>query len=407
MGKKGTRRFSSFAKAAFERDVLVSNRDDVEYVLKQIHSIETNKFKNDIPKEVPKYIQRLVKGEADTQTVRSRYKNSCHQKVYRKAPEIREVKKRQTSLDVGPSSSHYNPNYNSILTSSPAISMSSNKPKKSQISADPSTHTMNEMMKKWIKDIRKVEFIKEQPSVQQLELPMSPVPTTFASKKGYKFSNSKDERDSFIILENTPGPSAYNVQRTPLEKGVIAFDKQAPRPDFVQNDGHNYRDTRSNLDAVRPRTPAPIPFDKQSSREKTKKEEDDIWKQIAEEQAEIIRKITNKPEKVEPKKKTIQPFSQQTSHPKISPFEHIMRREINVEYNPEKSLEYLERPKTAFNISQPAFHNKREILVKTDAPDKFYDNVTEQFKNTINRPPSPPPMARMNDRKSPYNNRPS
>ena len=367
---------SNFVKANFEKSIISPFDSDVNHVLKQIQNLEFSKKESQFNKDVPKVVLRLLNDSKEENfKSKSTNKNLNIKKIKKKKKkEFPEKNKKNLNLDIGPSSSHYSPNYNSILTSTPGITMTQEQ---TPIISTTKHYTMNEMMNKFLKNIRKNESLIENDNKSILVHSDISLQSSFNNDKGYKFSQSTNfDRDSFIVAENTPGPSAYNISKEIEIKGV-EFNKQASRPDIVQNEGHHYRDTRSNLDFIRPRAISPIPFNKQSSREPQKINDDNIWKEIDEEQKKLITNLFPKEEKkniIKPKK---QPFELQTTTRIGSPFKHLIRNEI--EPKEEYNIKIQSRPVTSFNISQPSFKNQRTIYIKSEAPDKFYDNINETY----------------------------
>ena len=109
----------------------------------------------------------------------------------------------------------------------------------------------------------------------------------------------------------------------------------------------------------------------------------------------------NGPKKKKVKVKTAD-FAKQTRDER-SPFYQFMRKEWEPSkpYDVERGLKYLERPKTAFDISQKSYKYDRQLYNKTEAPDVIYGNSNDNWKKT--QPDvSSPVMESYHVRRDPY-----
>lgn len=401
--------FSSFGKSTFERE-LESHEEDVEAILKQIQTMEVQKNKTDF--HVPDVVDRLLNDNSSPS--RTRTKSKSHHKKHRKSREIREVHKIISPLDAVPSSAHYAPNFDAVLTNAPQLKIAQSfiSPKKK---LDLDSCTMNEMINQWSAGIRNVSFSKQ----TSREPTPSDSRSTFSSRMSHQSSIAElppiqkqptlgiislgGNRDSYINAEITPSPTEYQAI-TPIAKPAkaLSFEGQASRPQNTRQD-YIMRDVGKNIDAIKKRPPRIIPFDKQSSRTPRKAQEDDIWKDIEEEQKRIINDLFKQPEPAPKREKKKESFTLQTGQVK-HPFQHIMRKEVNpqVEYEPIQSLRSLDRPVTSFNIKQPALKKDRMVYRKSEAPDIIYDNVNEEWKNTQKRATTPIPINKEMVRRDPY-----
>lgn len=362
----------------------------IENFLNDVKNLENSPVKPVETAKLPAVVSRLVDKEG--KYYRRRKTLPVQPRSTPKAPQVRTVKKQITSLDQNPGAAHYNPNFNAVLANEPVVSMprAFETPDKSNLDNVP----MGEMLKNFSSHIRAVEF--EQPETRNIDLkPLEP--SCVENQKTYIIPTKLDvKRDSYIVGESTPGPSAYNTVTKKKVKDVIPFQCQVSREDIGEHFEKPIRDTRSAIDATKKREPRPIPFDKQESREKKAKKEDSIWKEIEEEQKRLIeqqieieqkrkeKRLAEKSTKERSlKKKKVQPMSR-GGRDERGPFAHLMRKEVEplVPYEVDRTYKYLERPKTAFDIKQKSFKEDRQIYVKTEAPDKLYDNVVDEWKNT-------------------------
>lgn len=398
-----SRALSSFGKAGFAERVKGNN--DVDKLLDRVKNMELTKYKNEFNGRLPPVVNRLLNKDSK-EYKRRRSRAYANEEKPKKKPVKRVVIKEPVTLESKsnemPGSAHYTPNFESILTASPAYTIN-DKVDSQPIIQGLGTNMLSEMVSKWGTNLRTVQFIK----LKETSLDFAPLPeSTVHDTKGVSFPHDgHSERDSFITGEVTPGPSAYNVKRTSLKKPVRKFDEQTSRP--VDNDPliKPIRDIRADIDRTQKRQPRQLPFDKQSSREKKAKQEDPIWTEIEEEQKKMLSKMDSKRQKEKPKTARKEPFALQTrNRDERGPFSHIMRKEVDpkYEYDVDKSWKYLERPKTAFNISQPAQKTDRMVYRKSEAPDIFYNDVQRQWNETQKSFGSPPIFGNTHDRYDAY-----
>ena len=442
MESAGQKPLSSFGKSAF--DASLQTNADVDKIIQNIHAIENMRLRTNYT--IPDVVERLLNPN-DTKP-RSRIRSTGSHKIRKRGREVREVKKLSSPLDNIPSSAHYVPNFDSVLAVSPGYKFKKAEIEKVKKVSNLDNSTMNEMVKTWNNQLRNYNFQQEKRKKEspknhlyqndtnqenvnegQIETPkkmskadrymnlnyrpqrptVRPPPDAPPPPKSKKQTpgliSSEAKRDSFFKQDMTPGPSDYQkIEFLVAPNKASSFNMQASRPSSIPKEARVLRDVRSNIDAIRPRTVQCVPFDKQSSREVHVNNNDSIWKEIEAEQARIIESLCgtdqNKKKNV---KKAKQPFALQTPKPE-HPFQHIMRKETEpTEFlDVERSLRTLDRPVSSFNMSTPSEKHERTLYRKSDAPDVLYDNVNEQFKNTIKNPGSPVPIARTPTRHSPY-----
>ena len=394
---------STYAKTSLDGQVVDTGTDkDVDEVLRQIQNLELDPIRQNW--EVPSVVNRLMKPD-EPRSKRMRRRKLT--KTPKEPRVVREVKKIENPAGAIPNATHYNPNFDAVLSKAPKLAFEKSGMAKKKLS--PASYTMSEMLSKWNGDIRCVEFRPEPESVPEDENQEQEQRKKKPAKPRTPGVMSSDAaRDSFLKVNTpTPGPTDYEVPvNTDKVKMVLAFDQQPSRPSLRMTGTHatvTMRDIRQDIEYTKPRTPKCIPFDKQSGRTPRKAKSDAIWDEIEQEQARIIASLRKPEEKKKPVKKHRQPFALQTSKPS-HPFGHLMRKEVTpeVEYDVERSRRALDRPRTAFDISQPSLGSERIVYKGTDAPDVIYDNVNEQFKNTIPRAATPLAMSRETKRHSPY-----
>lgn len=420
--KRRQQSLSAFAQSTFERDILPTSEEDVNRILKQIHKIDNAKVKH--RQKIPSYVDRLLNNEENR--TRSRVKSANNQQIKKQFREIREVKKVTNPLGDGPSAVHYSPNFESIL-SSPVKHQFQKAERNQNASANLEVCTMGEMLQQWTGQIRRINFENPNstpkkkkrnksesisdlnniiPERQTVRPPPDTPPPPKPQSKVPGLISGEANRDSFLNHNYNPGPSEYqtvSISKPKRTRATSDFSQQASRPTTAIASTATIHDVGKNIDSIKPRTAQCIPFDKQSSRFPTKKKDDSIWEEIEAEQERIIDSLKTEEKKKEVKKKSTEPFRLQTPNPK-HPFEHLMRKETEPSQmlNVEESLKTLDRPVTALNISTPAESSDRTIYRLSDSPDVFYDNVNEQYKQTIPRATSPVPIARTVTRHPPY-----
>lgn len=426
--KKRDKSLSSFGKSQFERDIMQTREEDLDSILKQVHTIENEKYKQS--QAPPGVIERLLGNE---ERIRLRSSNSNRSQVRKKSRVIRQVKKVDNPLDNIPSAAHYSPKFDSVLKKNPKHRFQMSE--FNQISTSEFENlTMGEMLYQWNRQIRRINFqnptkedidnhyinktrlnnqVTEYADVQYNTIPdrktcRTPVTAPPPPKPESKIPgiiSAPAIRDSYFKREVSPGPSDY--QSTTIfsqnMKKVTDFSTQASRPPTEENRSYAIRDVRKDIDSTKPRTQQCIPFDKQSSREPQKKNKDAIWKEIEAEQERIIESLAKPEVKPKAKKKAIEPFALQTPNPE-HPFGHLMRKETEPSQflDVEGNLKHLDRPVTAFSIAAPAQSSDRMVYRISDAPDVMYDHVMDDFKNTVPRATTPVEIARYPTRHSPY-----
>ena len=399
MRRKRSPSLSTYAKSTLDGQFSETMGDkDVDVVLKQIHTIELDPVKQDW--SVPNVVNRLT-GNDDR-----REKKARRRKIIKSPQESRtkrEVRKVGPTQGPAPSATHYTPNFDAVMSTAPKLAFDKSGLAKKKLSL--SSYTMSEMLSRWNGDIRSIEFHPEPEENRQDENVPEKKPPSKRTKRAPGVMSSDANRDSFMKTNTpTPGPSHYEIPvNTDKVKMVLPFDQQPSRPSIRTVHPVAMRDIRQDIEYTKPRTPQCIPFDKQSGRTPRKKNGDSVWDEIEKEQARIIESLRKPDEKRKPVKKQRQPFALQTGKPD-HPFQHIMRKEIepSVEYDVESSKRSLDRPRTAFNIRQPSYGRERITYKQSDAPDVMYDDINEQFKNTIPRAATPIAMDREMKRHSPY-----
>lgn len=374
---------SDFGRMNLTDSDQTSINQSLETLMSSVKTLETSPKKNKATGRLPEVVNRLIDKDSKYYKRRRTIPTGHQANSKRKIPQVREVKKAVSVLDNEPGAAHYSPKFASILPKSPAISL---KDKNSTSKLDKSNVdecSMSEMIVAWSDHIRNVDFTKAEKSSNSLDYAPLP-PSTVEGANVYKFSQDARyaNRDSYIIGEKTPGPSAYNTTKNTKKNHATLFHLQVSRFNDMDKLEKPIRDTRSAMDAIRKREPQQISFDKQAPREKRVKEEDPLWQEIENEQREILKNlITQEKAKKAVKKQKTADFAKQTRDNR-SPFAHIMRKETDVVYDVESSLKYLDRPTTSFDIGQKAYKFKREILNKTEAPDIMYFDSHEQWKKT-------------------------
>lgn len=368
---------------------------NIEKILNSVREMEFTKSKSTNYK-IPKVVDRLLQ---DCPVSYHHSKPGKRKVIYRKAPEIREVKKQVSIRDGGPSSTHYDPNYNAILKSAPKFKFSSSFPEKKEKIQNLNVSTISEMINSWTTEIRETNFSSQEPTtIDNCEIFSSFTPSSSLSDAPGIISNSGHNL-KWVGGEKTPGVGSYDLSQSDMKgKMIVSFDKQSSRPPQKTNSACLH-DTRSGLDAIKPRAPRAPSFEKQSSRFPLTKNNDSLWDEIEAEQKEILSKLDIPQRDKTRVKKKVQPFSLQTTNFDKSPFHHIMRKETEPSQSYDTERAY-RRPKTAFNISQPAFQNDRAIYCRSEAPDVIYDNVQQQYNNTIKKTISN--IAFCSQRISPY-----
>ena len=390
---------STFGKPGL-KDFAGLNRS-LESLLENVKNLDKSPSKPEtrLPSVVSRLTDKKGKYYKRRKSAVAKSSKTKSQHTPKKPHEIRVVGRPHTPLDDNPGAAHYKPNFDAVLTQEPQISFPKAKDHPNTSSLE--EKSMNEMLNTWSSNLRAVDF--QQPKDTK-KVAFSPLPpSSVMNAKTYVMSRSLPcDRDSFMKVEKTPAPNYYNVKIIEKHVGAIPFAMQASRNDYKESFENPIRDTRAAIDATIKRQPRQVPFDKQSSREKKAKEEDPMWKKIEEEQKEILSHMANNaPQKKKVKIKTAD-FAKQTRDER-SPFYPFMRKEWEPSkpYDVERGLKYLERPKTAFNISQKSFKYDRQIYNKTDAPDVIYGNSNDYWKNT--QPDvSTPIMESYHVRRDPY-----
>lgn len=373
---------SDFGRVNLSESETASFNHSLEHLITSVKTLDTSTKRNAGNGRLPEVVNRLIDKDSKFYKRRRTISSGVASPVKRKIPQVREVKKSISVLDNEPGAAHYSPKFSSILPKSPSVSM---KDKNSTSKLDRSNVdecSMSEMIVAWSDHLRNVDFTKAEKSSNSLDYAPLP-PSTVEGANTYKFSQDSRfaNRDSYIVGEETPGPSAYAIKH-PKHNNATSFHLQVSRIDDSDKLEKPIRDTRSALDAIRKREPQQISFDKQASREKRVKEEDPLWQEIENEQREILKNLLKQEKTREiPKKKKTGDFAKQTRDNR-SPFAHLMRKETDVVYDVDTGYKYLQRPSTSFDISQRAYKYNREILNKTEAPDIIYCNSNDQWKKT-------------------------
>ena len=335
-----------------------------------------------------------------------------HKKESLRTINIRTVERVRSLIDDSPSAARYQVDYSAVFEKAPSLTISKVDTIKTRTYEK---STMGEMIHSFTHSLRDTEFIQENPIEETSDISD---PTTlsqpYSSFEGPKYHNpgvisNSGHSDQWMKTTDTPGPSFNPTKQKTSTKIAISFANQSSR--VTQKEvGGDLRDTRSGLDAIRPRSPQSIPFDKQSGRTPPKVKKKKHWfdddndnnLNNQTDQTNIYSARRRSKSALVKRRKEPQPFSKQTSYFDKNPFHHIMRpeNEPTTELNTDRYYEYA-FPKKSFDISQPGF-KERTLYQESSAPDVIYPNVAEEYLKTARSSGRPPSMASMSSRKSVY-----
>ena len=414
---------SKFGKLNLNRDLIQGQNGDVEKVLNEIKDLTAG-----YPKR-QSITSKIVIGErllaSSDQKMHTRYRASI-KKPKRKIPVVRQYVKPEGELERIPGAAQYTPNFSIILPSAPQYSFS--KPEdteKRAISAD--THTQSEMMRLWQQDIRLISFLHNDNSNDDTKDQDEKNEKMETNDKGLQLQRLQEEtqstllnpfdgiaiphdntRNTYLPKNDFPGPGSYSVTSKSYDKNrVTLFDNQSSRPPIIPViPDRSHMGLGQSIDATKPRVISAIPFSKQIGREKEPVKQNAIWDEIEAEQKALMESIqpslAQSPEEI-PKKK--QPFALQTSYFNQSPFQHLIHTESpNAIYDVESSLKNLEMSRKILpgtNFGRRLDDNDRAIYSKSEAPDTYYDDVTNEWKQSF-APVTVPIFDNMVSRKSAY-----
>lgn len=389
---------SKYGRLNFDTGTRMHEEKQINNLLSDIKNISTGfsgkKRSNSVDDKIMK---RLLSPAKRIRKARKRILPKS--KLYKHAPTISQASPRVEIVSEVPGSAQYNPNYDAYLPKTNTYSIQSLHQK---IPVDPRIMTMTEMIKAWEKHIRLVDF-KEEPNegpLPDVSLPSKPV----YNSPGVVARTTSHE-DSIIRKTDAPAPDKYYIPRELDKPRVIPFDGQSTRKEIETLTDRTHMKLAQSIDSVKPRNSGCIPFDKQLAREKGLSQEDDIWKEIEEEQKSLLKILKPQKDVSKPPPKIVEPFKLQPSRLQKGPFNHMIHQEApqDAQYNVEYSLSKLESKKIppATNFGSRVSKD-RVILNKSEAPDRIYPNVIDGWKKTAKSYGSPPDFKNMHDRKSAY-----
>ena len=291
---------------------------------------------------------------------------------------------------------NYNPNFSATLPTVPQVLISGTERK---VRLNPGNMTQSEMLQAWNRGLRDVALMSGRVD------PPEPAEEPEAKQpRGPGIISKEANRDSFFDTREAPPPGHYTIERSLDKHRVVEFSKQAPRKEARGLPDRVHHNVAQNIDYTKPRAKGTVPFAKQTGREMTKKDKQDLWAEIEAEQKELLEVLHPPGEVKVAKKKPVEPFARQRPAFEGSPFEKLMgpQETRDLQYDVEKSLKALDKKVAPMpNFGRRLDDCERTVYVKTDAPDAFYPRVREQWAG-LHPSGTTPLFKNMGERKSAY-----
>lgn len=396
---------SKFGRINLERQMVgIGNVDNVEDVLQDIKHLNDRPIHRMSVASSIAVAQRLL-SERVGGSIKTRSRYLPRKKPKRNIPQVRKYVKPEGAEPELPGSAQYTPNFNVCLPNAPHYVISGSE---KEVRMNLGQKTQSEMMAAWQRGIRGIQFDmepvgpspKEEPSEKETENPSRPETTMQGIISG------PCNRDSFMPPQDLPAPGQYKINRSLDKSRVISFDRQATRKEMETLPDRYHPNLAQSIDATKGRTKGGISFDKQLGRERHEAKKDDIWVEIEKEQKALL-KVLHPPEKeIVTSRKTIEPFSRQTSVFGRNPFESFMgpAETRDLQYDVDASLKALQESRKIqpmSNFGRRVNDCDRAIYAKSEAPDVLYEGVRDEWANA--HPCGATPLFKnMHDRKSAY-----
>lgn len=405
----GYKTLSKFGRINLERPIGGNKVENVDELLQEIKHLNDSPIKKTSVAATIAFSNRLVQSRQGGAKIRSRY--LPRKKPEKHLPQVRQYVKPEVADEGVPGSAQYTPNYNVYLRQTPQIAIGSSEPVqvrrqfKDEKRFDATKMTQSELMRAWQKDLRTAAFDIDSRVPNEMSESSELIHTPKFSSRAPGVISNACNRISFLPPQDTPAPGAYSVSR-PLDKSrVISFNGQATRKEIETIPDRTHMQIARGLDYIKPNPPRPILFAKQTSREKEQNQDKSVWDEIEAEQKALLDVLHPKEEKKETVKQKKQPFSQQTTHFHIHPFESFMQLDAstNLQYDVDKSLQSLDKKLQPMpNFGRRLNDTDRTIYNKTEAPDILYPNVNEEWNNVHPTTGVAPNFGFMHERKSAY-----
>lgn len=289
---------------------------------------------------------------------------------------------------------HYHPNFSATLPTIPQVVISGTERK---VKMNLGKMTQSEMLDAWNRGLRDVTFEDE---------PEKPPPSERqpAVQRTPGIISKEAKRDSFMDVREAPPVGHYTIERKLDKHRVIEFSKQASRKEPRLLPDRVHHNVAQNIDYTKPRPQGTVPFARQTGRDMTRQEKEDLWAEIEAEQKELMEVLHPQSRAPVIKKKKVEPFARQRPAFESSPFEKIMgpQETRDLQYDVEKSLRALDKKVAPMpNFGRRLDDCERTVYAKSDAPDAIYPKVSEQWAR-LHTSGTAPLFKNMGERKSAY-----